>query len=146
MKKQLKEEEQKRKAEERARKLAEREVEKARKETEKAEKAKEKAEKAKEKAEKAKEKTEKAPERAGAKRKADSVTSERGCQHPKRKRLLGDMDESINTEVCCVCFGTYLEDVDTDRQWLECNCTRWIHEDCIEDEDVDGSGKLCPLC
>ena len=45
-----------------------------------------------------------------------------------------------------MCFGTYLEDVDTDRQWLECNCTRWIQEDCIDDEDVDGSGKLCPLC
>ena len=24
--------------------------------------------------------------------------------------------------------------------------TRWLHEDCIDQEDVDASGKLCPLC
>ena len=46
------------------------------------------------------------------------------------------MDENINTEVCCVCYGTYQEDVDTGRQWLECSCTRWIHEDCIDDDVV----------
>ena len=57
------------------------------------------------------------------------------------------MDENINAEVCCVCYGIYLEDVDTGRQWLECSCARWIHEDCIDDEDIiDDGGKLCPLC
>ena len=60
--------------------------------------------------------------------------------------MLGYMDENINTDVCCMCYGSYLEDVDTGRQWLECSCTRWIHEDSIDDEDVDkDSGKLCPL-
>ena len=139
LKKQQKEAEQKRKAEEKARRLTEREAEKAKKQAEKAQKAKEKVEKCKEKAQK-----EKAQERAGTKRQADSGT--RACQRTKRKRLLGDMDEDINTEICCVCYGTYLEDVDTGRQWLECSCARWIHEDCIDDEDVDDSGKLCPLC
>ena len=139
LKKQQKEAEQKRRAEEKARRLTEREAEKAKKQAEKAQKAKEKVEKCKEKAQK-----EKAQERAGTKRQADSGT--RACQRTKRKRLLGDMDEDINTEICCVCYGTYLEDVDTGRQWLECSCARWIHEDCIDDEDVDDSGKLCPLC
>ena len=125
LKKQQKEVEQKRKAEEKARKLAEREAEKARKQAEKVQKEKEKAEKAKEKAQK-----EKTKEKAGTKRQADSGISERACQHTKRKRLLGEMDETINTEVCCVCYGAYLEDVDTERQWL-------VHEDCIDDENVD---------
>ena len=57
------------------------------------------------------------------------------------------MDSSINTDECCVCLGLYLEDLDTDRQWLECCCGRWIHEDCVDTEDIDDSMKrLCPLC
>ena len=139
MKKQQKEQEQKRKAEEKARKLAKREAEKARKQAEKEEKANKKAEKAKEK-------TDSKKEVVGAKRKADSSTSERASQHTKRRRMLGDLDEDISMEVCCVCYGTYLEDVNTGRQWLECSCSGSIHEDCIDDDDVDSDGKLCPLC
>ena len=52
--------------------------------------------------------------------------------------MLRDMDENINTDVCwSVCYGSYLEDVDIGRQKLECSCTRWIHEDCIDGDDVD---------
>ena len=29
------------------------------------------------------------------------------------------------------------------REWLQCSCSRWIHEDCVDDEDVEkGSGRL----
>ena len=66
---------------------------------------------------------------------------------PKRKRRENDMNSTINVDECCVCLGMYLEDLDTDRQWLECSCGRWIHEDCVDTEDVDNSKmRLCPLC
>ena len=53
-----------------------------------------------------------------------------------KKRRGNDMDSSINTDQCCVCLGLYLEDLDTDRQWLEYCCRRWIHEDSIDTGDV----------
>ena len=45
--------------------------------------------------------------------------------------------------LCCVCFGCYSDDRDTSREWLQCKCGRWLHEDCIDEPDDD---KLCPLC
>ena len=36
-----------------------------------------------------------------------------------------------------MCFGMYADDAGTGREWLECRCSRWIHEDCIDDDDVD---------
>ena len=38
--------------------------------------------------------------------------------------------------------------IGTGREWLECTCSGWIHEDCVEDivNDANGKEKLCPLC
>ena len=57
---------------------------------------------------KAKEKAEKAQERTGTKRTVNSGTRERAGQRTRRKKMLGDMDENMNTDVCCVCYGSYL--------------------------------------
>lgn len=56
------------------------------------------------------------------------------------------MDKSIYIKICCVCYGTYLEDIDTGRKWIECSSARWIDDDRIDDDDVDASGKLCHVC
>ena len=56
----------------------------------------------------------------------------------KRSRV----DYSVFTDLCCVCFGSY----QTERQWLQCNCQRWIHEDCIDYNDSNTSEGLCPFC
>ncbi len=34
------------------------------------------------------------------------------------------------------------------RDWLECACNRWLHEDCVMNVVIDPSGqeRLCPLC
>ena len=63
---------------------------------------------------------------------------------PKAPRL---DEDSINTEECCACFGLYIEDIGTGREWMECACGRWIHEECVEDivYDANGKEKLCPL-
>ena len=54
------------------------------------------------------------------------------------------MDATVESDLCCVCFGSYQEDIDTGREWLQFSCNRWIDEDCVDD-DVDSS-RLCPLC
>ena len=47
---------------------------------------------------------------------------------------------------CYVCFGVYADDAGTGREWLQCQCSRWIHEDCIDDDDVDiEQCVVCPL-
>ena len=138
LRKKQKEEEQKHKAEEKARKAAEREATKAKKEAEKAERQAAKAERTKKK------ELEKSCE-VEKKRQASCPIATAPC--PKRNKSKENVDESINGNLCCVCFGSYQEGVGTGREWLQCSCSRWIHEDCIDDEDVEeNSGRLCPLC
>ena len=133
-KKKEKEEQQKKKATERARKAAEKKAEKARKEQEKAERAKMKARVEQENTVK-----------AGKKR--SLTTSGQGNSSRQKRKHNNDMERSINTDECCACPGTYEEDLDTDRDWLQCCCGRWIHEDCVDIDDTDNSsGRLCPLC
>ena len=134
LKKQQKEEEQKRKADEKARKATERQALKAKKEAAKAEREAARIEKAKNK-------VQNIPFKAGTKR--CSV----GEPRVTRKKARGDMDATVESDLCCVCFGSYQEDIDTGREWLQCSCNRWIHEDCVDNEDLDeSSGRLCPLC
>ena len=131
MKKQEREKEMKRKADERARKAAE----KAKRDAEKAKKAQERAaERAKIAAEKAADKAKKAQGRVSTRGKRpipSKATGESSASsglaavttelEPKSKapRLI---DEDIDTEECCACFGQYADDVGTGREWLECAC------------------------
>ena len=69
------------------------------------------------------------------------------ARQPNEKRVKSNAYDETDTNRCCVCFGKYEDDAGTGREWLECCCTRWIHEDCIDNEDVDIENcKLCPLC
>ena len=131
-KKKQREDEQKRKADERARKIAEREAARAKRAAEKAEK-----ETARKKAETA--------DKSESERPADSSVA--GGSRPKRSRIQENLDETINADLCCVCFGSYQEDIGTGREWVQCRCHRWLHEDCVDNGDMDeNSGRLCPLC
>ncbi len=62
------------------------------------------------------------------------------------KRSKATMDSSIFTDLCCVCFSSFEEDEGTvGREWLQCICSRWIHEDCVV-PNPNGENKLCPIC
>ena len=141
MKRKEREKEMKWKAEERARKAAE----KAKRDAEKAKRVEERA------AEKARKTVEKAANKApgvSSRRKGQSTskgTSESPAgpseqEEPKLKapRLV---DEDIDTEECCACFGHYSDDIGTGREWLECACGRWLHEECVENIVYDANGK-----
>ena len=58
------------------------------------------------------------------------------------------VSDDIDTEECCACFGQYSDDIGTGREWLECACGRWVHEDSVENivHDTNGKEMLCPLC
>ena len=80
-------------------------------------------------------------------RKRSLTTSGRGNSSQQKRKHNNDMERSIDTDECYACLGTYEEDLDTDRDWLQCCCGRWIHEDCVDIDDADNSsGRLCPLC
>ena len=127
-------------AEEKENRKKERAEKKKLKEDEKKRKAEEKAKATQHKATGKGKSTAKAT-KAPIKRKGDTAV------RSSRKSRKIDLNESIESDVCCVCFGNYNDDLDTTREWLQCKCDRWIHEDCIDDEDcVITEGKLCPLC
>ena len=142
-KKKKKEEEQKRKANEKIRKANERALKAAERDQAKANKAEERQKKAEERQRKAEEKQKTGQEKAPTKR---NNATETGNQSLRKKSRL-DMDETIHANLCCVCFGSFEEDIGTGREWLQCSCMRWIHEDCIDTDDMDSStNKVCPLC
>ena len=65
----------------------------------------------------------------------------------RTKRSTESADNEIDINRCCDCFGMYTDDIGTGQEWLRCKCTRWIHEECIDDDNVNiKSSKLCPLC
>ena len=66
---------------------------------------------------------------------------------PNAKRSKSNADEEIDVNRCCACFGMYADNAGIRREWLQCRCSRWIHEDCIDDDDVDIEQSIfCPLC
>ena len=119
-------------AEKKAKRLEERlEKKKQRKRCKNAERAQKKAEREAAKAEReaAKVRTKTAVKTRGkAKRKADE--GESSCS--KKAKL----DTAVQSDTCCVCFGSYEEDAGTDREWLQCKCSRWIHEDCVDYDET----------
>ena len=63
------------------------------------------------------------------------------------KRSKYTADDEIKVNRCCVCFGMYADDAGTGREWIECRCSRRIHEDCIDNDNVDiEQCVICPLC
>ena len=73
----------------------------------------------------------------------ESESSSNADGHHLLKRARFTVDSTIFTDICCVCFGSYEDDEDTGREWLQWSCDRWIHQDCII---ANNSDKLCPLC
>jgi len=55
------------------------------------------------------------------------------------------MDNLVFSDMCCVCLGNYDDDAGTNRQWLQCKCLIWIHEDCIDYKDSRSNDRFCPL-
>ena len=122
-------------AEQKAKRLEERLRKKKQKEEEFHRK---KEETARKKAEREAARVEKEAAKLAAKTKRDTaklpVPVKRGLRAGKEScKKISRVDSSVFTDLCCVCFGSYQEDAGTERQWLQCNCQRWIHEESLDD-------------
>ena len=140
--------------EEKEQRKREREEKKAKREEERKKKAEEKARKANERAEmKAKKAKDKGKGKGKQPRRTQRTVS-KGCDGPgpSREPLHGSeesgepaakkprrevhptnsADSDIDENVCCMCFGSYYDDVfdQSDRDWINCACSRWLHEVC----------------
>ena len=65
---------------------------------------------------------------------------------PESSEKILRLDDVIISDRCCVCYQDYSEGEGV--EWVQCPCTRWLHEDCVVDSVMDSSGKelLCPHC
>ena len=59
-------------------------------------------------------------------------------------------DSDIDENVRCMCFGSYYKDVmeQSGKDWINCACTQWLHEECAEGHEIDANGKdrFCSYC
>ena len=136
------EEEQKKKAEERAKKAAQKQADKEKKEAEKAAKQAEKMPK------QAAKNIRQGSTGVSQKRPASSRSDQAQDRSTRPKVPKLSSSEHINPNQYCACFGLYKDDVGTGLEWLQCSCSRWIHEECVDNvvRGKDGEEKLCPLC
>ena len=49
-----------------------------------------------------------------------------------RQRRGHALNDTIDGNTCCACFGNYEDDFRTGREWLQCCCSIWIREECVE--------------
>ena len=133
-------------AELKERKRKEREETKKRKEEEQRRRSEERAKKAELKAKQKAQKEEracKAKEReskASTGRKRTGGGDEQSIRRTKRARTDRCSANEINQNECCVCFIDYDNDP-SGKNWVECACGRWLHEECADDCVVDDEGK-----
>lgn len=159
----IKEQEQKKKQqeEEKMRRKKEREVKRQQKLEEKQRKAEEKAKRVEENARKAEEKLREKERRKAEKEQREREKAEQREKHNSardgtHKRILRSrcghedqptrLDDVIEPNRCCVCYEDYVEEESI--EWVQCPCSRWLHEECIIDTRVNSFGKelLCPHC
>ena len=92
----------------------------------------------------------------------NKVNRKRRCNddgYETRKKLQKSAEGDVATSsrvatvdaenVCCVCFQLYQGD-DEDTDWIQCACGRWLHEDCIDEDDIIQDiydrELFCPCC
>ena len=141
-----------------------RKLEREQKRKEKEEQQKKKAIAAEKKALAAAKKAEKEAKKAKVSKnqEGNKVNRKRRCNddgYETRKKLQklaeGDVATSsrvatVDAEnVCCVCFQLYQGD-EEDTDWIQCACGRWLHEDCIDEDDIIQDiydrELFCPCC
>lgn len=78
------------------------------------------------------------------------VTVEASSTSTSTGNTLGTENNRIDTNICCMCFETYENDVleCNGADWIDCACGRWLHLECADDCVVDRFGKdrYCPYC
>ena len=85
-------------------------------------------------------------------KRSPNASSPGSAPRAKRKKPVShdsDSDSDIDINQCCVCFQTFEDDEreQSGLEWVECACSRWLHEECIEyDLSVNSRGQVSLLC
>ena len=66
---------------------------------------------------------------------SDTILNPNESRRARQREVHAGEDSAgadIDVNTCYICFGMY-EDVrkGTEREWRECVCGRWVHEDCV---------------
>ena len=65
---------------------------------------------------------------------------------PKRNKATNNIDNEIDINRCCTCFGTFMEDADTDRQWVCVAVTDGSTKTALILTMLLMTFAVCPLC
>ena len=149
----LKEREEKKKKaeEEKEQRKIEREKRREQKELIKKEKE-EKAKKAAKRDSRPKKRAPRSTNKSYVDKQSPNASSPGSAPRAKRKKPVShDSDSDIGINKCCMCFQTFEDDEreQSGLEWVECACSRWLHEECIEyNLSVNSRGQelLCPFC
>ncbi len=59
--------------------------------------------------------------------------------------LRGGQDSRNGFWECTFCYEEFCQD---EKEWLQCACDRWVHEQCLEEIILDDQGqeRFCPYC
>ena len=69
--------------------------------------------------------------------------------HRRKQGMIMLMKKLTVKGVVCVLVVLRMTLHGTDQEWIMCICGRWLHESCVDFDDIDANGhieKLCPLC
>jgi len=71
------------------------------------------------------------------------TTGQRNDMAAKPASLKDTLNNTIDINTCCMCFGNYEEEVldGNGSDWINCACGRWLHLECAEDCITDRHGK-----
>ena len=81
----------------------------------------------------------------------DPDVSNSKATDPRSSAALNEaLNASIDSNVCCMCFGSYEDDVldGYGADWIDCACGHWLHVDCANECVIDchGNKLYCPYC
>lgn len=72
----------------------------------------------------------------------DASTRNVVTRSSKEKSASTEVTETIDVNLCYICFQTYDSSDEDAGDWIECTCGQWVHEDCVDyDIVVDASGR-----
>ena len=68
-----------------------------------------------------------------------------GSNQPSLDEGTARQDSADEDCECVFCDECYCQD---GKEWIRCACSRWVHEECVEDIHLDGDGqeRFCLFC
>ena len=98
-------------------------------------------------AQKQKDEEEKQKRKEERERKRKAREEERG-KSKKQKKNISNVTKNVEGDVCPVCQDSYDYDERqrNGKEWIQCSCGTWVHEDCVLTQLEENGATFCPIC